>query len=174
MDTRTYGKDVPTKIYLFTSLACPHCAEFHRNILPDIQKKYLDTHLGQVVIIDMLMNKQNLMGAMLLRCASKDQVNKIEDNLYDNQKKWVYGDEDQARSYLAEVALDNGISAGDFETCLNNKELEKDLTKEQERMARLYNIAHMPTILVRQNEKISSWEGADKDLVMTGLSDFFK
>ena len=172
-DYRTYGKEAPKKMYLFTSLACPHCAQFHREILPEIQKEYLDTGKGQVVIVDMLMNRANLMGAMLLRCAPAEKTDKIETNLYDNQRQWAY-DEDQARTYLSKVALNNGISAGEFETCMNNKELAKTVSIEQERMAKLYGVSRMPTVLVRENEKTCSWEGADKELVLSGLSDFFK
>ena len=28
------------QLYLFSSLRCPHCADFHRNILPKIKRKY--------------------------------------------------------------------------------------------------------------------------------------
>lgn len=172
MDRRVYGDETNTKMYLFTSLVCPHCAQFHRDVLPEIQKKYLDAHKTQLIVVDMLMNKPNLMGAMLLRCAPDDKTEAIETTLYDNQKIWAL-DEDKARSFLAEVALSNGISAGDFENCLNNKELAKTVATDQERMARLYDVKHMPTLIIRQGEKSSSWEGADKDIVMGGLSEFF-
>lgn len=172
MDIRVYGEESPTRMYLFTSLVCPHCAQFHRDILPEIQKKYLDEHKTQLIVVDMLMNKPNLMGAMLLRCAPDDKTETIETTLYDNQLTWAL-DENKARAYLAEVALDNGISAGEFENCLNNKELAKTIVTEQERMSRLYDVKHMPTLIIRQGEKASSWEGADKDIVMGGLSQFF-
>ena len=173
MEMRVYGNEAPTRMYLFTSLVCPHCAQFHRNILPIIQEKYLNTHKTQLVVVDMLMNKPNLMGAMLIRCAPADKTEKIETALYDNQKIWAL-DEDKARAYLAEVARYNGISAGEFETCLANKELEKTIVTDQERMARLYDVKRMPTLLVRKNEKTSFMEGADKEFVVSELSAFFK
>ena len=173
MDQRVYGSQAPSKMYLFTSLACPHCAQFHREILPEIQKKYLNTNQSQLVVVDMLMNKPNLMGAMLIRCVPEKQTESVEHTLYANQKNWAW-DEKKARIYLSEIALKNGMSAGEFETCLANKDLENTIITEQERMARLYDIKHMPTLLVRQNEKTASWEGADKDYVMAELSDFFK
>ena len=173
MDTRTYGAEAPTRMYLFTSLVCPHCATFHKDILPEIQKKYLAPQLGQIVIVDMLMNKPNLMGAMLLRCVPAEKTEQIENILYKNQRHWAF-DEDKARAYLGEIALRNGMSAGDFETCLNNKDLENSLIKEQERFSKLYGVSRMPTLLVPQNESVFVWEGADKETVMSGLSDFFK
>ncbi len=173
MDTRTYGSEAPTKMYLFTSLVCPHCANFHREILPEIQKKYLETKRGQIIVVDMLMNKPNLMGAMLLRCAPLEATHAIENKLYNNQKLWGY-DEGKARSYLAQIASDSGISAGDFETCLSNQDLADTVIKEQERMSRLYDVSRMPTLLIRKGDKVSAWEGADKEVILSGLSDFFK
>ena len=173
MDRRVYGDEAPTRIYLFTSLVCPHCAQFHQDILPEIQKKYLDTHKSQLIIVDMLMNKPNLMGAMLLRCVSDEKAKKIETTLYDNQKIWAL-DENKARSYLSEVALRNDISAGEVETCLANKELAETIVTDQGRMSKLYDVKYMPTLVVRQGDKAASWSGSDKNMVMTGLSEFFK
>ena len=173
MDMRVYGKEAPTKMYLFTSLVCPHCAEFHREILPAIQEKYLKTNKTQLVVVDMLMNKPNLMGAMLLRCAPEDKTNQMEDALYSDQPAWAL-DENKARAYLAEAASRGGISAGEFENCLSNTELAKTIVTEQERMSRLYDVKRMPTLMVRQGEKTSSWEGADKETILNGLSEFFK
>ena len=35
-DLRALGKSAPVQMYLFTSLGCPFCADFHKKILPKI------------------------------------------------------------------------------------------------------------------------------------------
>ena len=172
-DQRIYGKDSPVKMYLFTSLACPHCAQFHQNILPEIQKKYLNTEKGQLIVVDMLMNQANLMGTMLIRCAPENKIRKIETTLYQNQKDWAW-DEKKARSYLAKIAFKNVISSNEFKSCLYNEELKKTIISEQDRMSHLYDVKHMPTLIVRKDEKTAMWEGSNKETIMTELSDFFK
>ena len=39
--------DAPVKIKIFSSFTCPHCADFHINVLPEIKDKYL--HTSQLV-----------------------------------------------------------------------------------------------------------------------------
>ena len=35
--------DAAVKIKIFSSFTCPHCAKFHLNVVPEIEKKYVDT-----------------------------------------------------------------------------------------------------------------------------------
>ena len=35
--------EAPIKIKIFSSLTCPHCANFHIKIVPEIKKKYFET-----------------------------------------------------------------------------------------------------------------------------------
>ena len=34
--------EAPVKIKIFSSLTCPHCANFHIKIVPEIKKKYVE------------------------------------------------------------------------------------------------------------------------------------
>ena len=173
MNLRSYGNDSPNKIYLFTSLSCPHCAHFHHDILPEIQKKYLDPQKAKIVVVDMLMNNPGLMGAMLLRCVPKDKMQQIEKELYQNQKQWAF-DEENARIYLAEIAIKYGLSAGEFDTCIQNKDLQKTIITDQQRLSATYGITHMPTLMYRQGERVFKWTGANKDEILIGLSEAFE
>ena len=42
-------EDAPNTIVEYASMTCPHCAHFHKAVLPELQKKYIDT--GQVRLI---------------------------------------------------------------------------------------------------------------------------
>ena len=35
--------NAPVEIVEYSSLTCPHCRNFHLNVLPEIKKKYIDT-----------------------------------------------------------------------------------------------------------------------------------
>ena len=34
--------EAPVKIKIFSSLTCPHCADFHINVVSEIKKKYVN------------------------------------------------------------------------------------------------------------------------------------
>ena len=40
------------KIKIFSSLTCPHCADFHIKVLPEIKREYVDTGKAQLIFID--------------------------------------------------------------------------------------------------------------------------
>ena len=42
----------PVKIKIFSSLTCPHCANFHINVVPEIKKEYIDSGKVQLIFID--------------------------------------------------------------------------------------------------------------------------
>ncbi|WP_448854636.1 DsbA family protein [Corynebacterium frankenforstense] len=43
-DPRALGEaDAPVKVLLFTDPSCPHCSNFHENVLPKLQSDYIDT-----------------------------------------------------------------------------------------------------------------------------------
>lgn len=173
MNLRSYGNDVNDKMYLFTSLACPHCAHFHQDVLPEIEKTYLNTNKAKVVMVDMLMNNASLLGAMLLRCAPKEKQHEIEKELYQKQKKWAF-DEKKAKVFLADIAQKHGISAGEFETCIQNKDLQKTVITDQKRLSATYSVTHMPTLVFRRGNRVYTWQGADKDEIMNGLLEAFE
>jgi len=117
------------------------------------------------------MNRANLMGATLLRCLPKDQVPVVEKQLYEHQKKWCY-DEKDAYSYLSQLAQENGLDAGNFESCIRNKDIQKNLLSTQEKLSERYGVSRMPTLLIRRGKKVGLWEGADKKEIVDGLDEF--
>lgn len=173
MNLRSYGNEANDKMYLFTSLACPHCAHFHQDVLPEIEKTYLNTNKAKVVMVDMVMNNASLLGAMLLRCAPKEKQHEIEKELYQKQKEWAF-DEQTARTFLASIAQKHEISAGEFETCIQNKDLQKTVITDQKRLSSTYAVTHMPTLILRRKDNIFVWKGSNKDEIMNGLLEAFE
>ena len=42
-DLRVYGdKQNPAIIYVFSSLTCPHCSVFHKDVMPKLKEQYVD------------------------------------------------------------------------------------------------------------------------------------
>ena len=51
-DIITVGPDdAIVKIKIFSSLTCPHCANFHINVVPKIKEKYIETGNVQLIFI---------------------------------------------------------------------------------------------------------------------------
>ena len=46
------ANNAPVKIKIFSSLTCPHCANFHMKIVPEINEKYVESGKVQLIFID--------------------------------------------------------------------------------------------------------------------------
>ena len=46
------NENVPIKIIIYSSLTCPHCANFHTKVFPKIKEQYIDTGRAKVIFRD--------------------------------------------------------------------------------------------------------------------------
>ena len=164
-DLRTFGKDAPVQLYVFTSLTCPHCAGFHEKILPTLKKEYADTGIAQVTIVNMLTNPNGLTAAQTMRCLRPEIADKLEHELYAEQPKWMYQNAKQANKKIAEYASHVGMTQRQFNQCQANKELKKMVIEQQANLAKLYGITATPTLVMRQGTEVHKWSGANESLL---------
>jgi protein-disulfide isomerase len=152
---RTLGKaDAPITLTEFSSLTCPHCASFHREILPQIKKEYVDSGKVRLVYRDFPLDSLAYAGAMLARCVARDRYFAFLETLFASQSNWARSK--KPVDDLEKLAKLAGLSKTDFDACLDNQELLEGIRKEQERASAEHNIRSTPTFLVN-GEKI---EGA--------------
>ena len=71
---RVLGNDsAPVTIVEYSSLSCPHCAEFHEKTMPELEKKYIDSGQVRFLVRPFPLNEPALMGSMLTYCVPKDK-----------------------------------------------------------------------------------------------------
>ena len=112
----------PVTIIEYASLTCPHCANFHVNILPKLKKSYIDTGKARLVYRDFPLDRLALSGSMLARCAGRERYFGFIDTMYRKQESWKAA-KDQVKA-LARIGLLGGMSQKDFDACMKNKAVE--------------------------------------------------
>ena len=83
--------DALVKIKIFSSLTCPHCANFHLKIVPKIEKEYVEPGKVQLIFIDFPLDQASFNASKLLHCLDKEKRINFLDIIYKNQKKWTAG-----------------------------------------------------------------------------------
>ena len=117
-DLRAFGKNAPVQFYLFTSLTCPHCADFHKKILPQLKREFADTGKAQIIVVDMVAGGNGLMATQAVRCLDIGAADKLEDDLYAMQSKWMRQDAADARKMIAGYAARQGMTPEQFNLCI--------------------------------------------------------
>ena len=155
--------EAPVKIKIFSSLTCPHCANFHINIVSEIKKKYVDSGKVQLIFIDFPLDQVALNASILLHCLEQEKQMTFLDNLYKNQSKWASGsDLNEINNNLKEIVKILGISSDEFDKCLNNEIITDKILNDRINAHQKYSINSTPTIII--NEKKFEGSVSFKDI----------
>ena len=159
MRNRSIGKDsAPITMYDFSSLSCPHCADFHANILPQLKKDYIDTGKMKLVFIDFPLNLPALQATALSRCIKDDEAYfGFIDQLFRTQKDWAMTD--NAKASLIGTIKFTGLSREDAERCIDNQQLTAGILAQLDEMKNKYQIDSTPTFVL--NDGKATVKGAE-------------
>jgi len=137
----------PVTIIEFSSMTCPHCAIFHKDTLPGLKSKYIDT--GKVKYILREFPLDPLAGAafMLGRCLSKpDAYFDFIDVLYARQSDWASGKDPIGE--LKTIAKQAGFTDETFQQCLDNKKLYAQILDVKNNGMEEFRIRSTPTFFI--------------------------
>ena len=147
------GKDsAPIKIKIFSSLTCPHCANFHINVVPKIKENYVETGIVQLIFIDFPLDKAAFNASKLLHCLDQKKQIAYLDTIYERQEKWMIGSNmDEINSNLKKIVEILGIDLKKFNKCVNDKVIADKILNGRIQGQEKYSINSTPTIII--NEK---------------------
>ena len=160
---RTIGVENKTILYLFSSPSCPHCAAFHRDILPVLKKDVVEQGLAQIKLVDMPGDPRAMRASLLARCMTDDQYEMYMGRVYENQQYWLSGKspDDMLRGY----ATLSGLPQQSQKRCIGNKKLANHVIQQGMGLAQIYQVEALPTLVVVQGEKHHSFVGADERII---------
>ena len=152
-DIVALGNDkAPVKIKIFSSLTCPHCANFHTNVLPKIKKEYVDSGKVQLIFIDFPLDQVAFDASKLLHCLEQEKQIKFLDKIYEDQKEWTSGlNMDEIKNNLKKIVKVLGINSEQFDRCIKNEVIADKIINARIDGQREYSINSTPTIVI--NEK---------------------
>mgnify|MGYP001163554171 FL=1 len=143
--------DAPIKIKVFSSLTCPHCANFHKSVVPKL-KKYVDSGKVQIIFIDFPLDKAAFNASKLLHCLEKKKQISFLDKIYENQEKWITGSTfDEINNNLKKMVKSFGINNVEFDKCVNDDIISDRILNSRIEAHKKYSIDATPTIVI--NEK---------------------
>ena len=145
------NKSAKISIIAFESLTCSHCANFHKDVYPLLKKEYLDTGLAKIEFRHFPLDIAAFNASKVAQCRN-DGGAEILESLYANQQKWVKGSSvEEANINLKKFLSTQGFNI-DFESCINNKQIEDFVLNDRIDGAKNFKVNATPTIIIN-NEK---------------------
>ena len=159
------NEDAKITIIAFESLTCSYCANFHKDVYPQLKKDYLDTGLAKIEFRHFPLDIAAFNAAKISQCKN-DGDSKILNSLYANQQKWVKGSSAGEANKNLEKFLNNEGFDVDFKTCLNNQEIEDFVLNDRIDGVKNYKVNSTPTIIINDAkfEKTLNYKNLKKAL----------
>lgn len=146
MADRVLGNaDAPVTIIELASLTCDHCASFHNNTLPELQKQALATGKAKLIFRDFPMDGVGLRASALARCLPENQYFAFIKMLFKQQHAWSLApNPEEALTKLAALA---GMAPDAAKACMNDTKILDALAQQRLAMQQKYKVNATPTFI---------------------------
>ena len=140
-------------IKVFSSLTCPHCANFHIEIFENLKKDFIDKGLVKFEHHAFPLDLAALNAEIIVRCHT-DNEKKFEllEKMYTKQKLWAVGtDINKINNLIKKIGAEINLTEKKMNECLNNDKAQDDILNQRIEGQKKYKIESTPTIYI--NEK---------------------
>ncbi|MDX1922650.1 MAG: DsbA family protein [Alphaproteobacteria bacterium] len=151
----------PVTIIEYASLNCSHCAHFHKDILPEVVKKYISTGKVKLIYRDFPLNAMALKAAQLSQCMPEDRYFPFVKTLFENQDAWNSAADPEAT--LTQYAKLAGLPGERITKCLADKNLQDALVKRRMQAENQFKINATPSFVINYGAETISGIGTFED-----------
>ena len=159
------NKNAKITIIAYESLTCSHCADFHKDVYPQLKKEYIDTGLAKIEFRHFPLDVAAFNASKIAQC-KEDQSLEILESLYSKQQDWVKGKTiEEINNNLKRFLKKAGFKIN-FEKCINNKEIEDFVLNDRIEGTKNFKVNATPTIIINNKkfEKSLNYKNLKKSL----------
>ncbi len=145
--------DAKVIVKVFSSLTCPHCANFHSTIFNNLKKDYIDKGLVKFEHHAFPLDLAALNAEMIIRCqTNNDKKFELLEEIYNKQRFWAVGsDINKINDLIKEVGANFNLTEEKMEKCLKDDIAQDEILNQRIEAQKKYKIESTPTVVV--NEK---------------------
>jgi len=150
----------PVTLYEYSSLSCPHCADFHLDVLPDLKKDFIGKGKLKVIYADLPLDKKAMQASLLARCFD-DSAKYYEfiGTVYKKQQEWVLAPLDRAQTKLVDYAVLNGLDADKAAKCLKDEAMAAEIADIRQQAIEKLKVAGTPSFVITNGKKFEFFQG---------------
>lgn len=156
--------DAPVTIIEYSSMTCPHCQNFHLNVLPHVKSTYIDTGKARLIFREFPLDQLAMAVAMLARSAPEDKYFDVVDLYFQRLNTW--GRSDKPLDAIRAVAKQIGFTDESFKTALTDQKLLDAITQIRTRASEKFKVNATPSFFVngKKADEFYSPETVDKTM----------
>jgi len=141
-------------VKVFSSLTCPHCANFHLNIFESLKKDFIDKNLVKFEHHSFPLDLAALNAELIVRCHDDSKKSfQLLSKIYEKQNNWAIGsDINVINESITKIGLESGLSTNSMKNCLENETLQQQILNERINAQKNYQISSTPTIYINKKK----------------------
>ena len=138
-------------IIAYESLTCGYCANFHKDVYPELKKDFIDKGLVKIEFRHFPLDLAAFNASKISQC-NNDGSSSIMNILYSGQKKWARGKTpEEATGYLKKFLESESVNV-DFEKCLSDKAIEDYILNDRIEGVKKFEVNATPTIIINDKK----------------------
>ena len=140
-------------IKVFSSLTCPHCASFHKNIYEVLKVEYIDKGFVKFEHHAFPLDLAALNAEIIVRCQSNNEKRfELLTEIYKKQTTWAVGsDINKINELIKKIGLNFDLNNEIMNECLKNDKTQDEILEQRIEAQKKYKIESTPTVII--NEK---------------------
>ena len=137
-------------VKVFSSLTCPHCANFHNSIFNDLKTDYIDKGLVRFEHHALPLDLAALNAEIIVRCKNNNEkkFNLLEE-IYNKQKTWAIGsDINKINDLIKQIGLRFDLTEEKMNKCLKDDQAQDEILNQRIDAQKKYQIESTPTVFI--------------------------
>ena len=139
--------DSKIKIIVFESLTCSHCANFHKNVYPNLKEDFIDKNQVYIEFRNFPLDLYAMNASKIAHCRN-DGNSEILHYLFNNQRQWVKGKTIEEFNKNIKNFIKKSNFNLDVDVCLNNKKVEDHILEDRIEGATKFKVDSTPTLII--------------------------
>jgi len=149
-------ENAPVTIIEYASYTCPHCANFHKDVLPQIKKDFIDTGKVKLIFRDFPFERVGATAALLSRCVDPMRYTAFNSLLMKQQEQWAHSNNPAGGLFkLAKLA---GMSQEKIDSCLADEKLLDKIISVRKAAMDEHGFNSTPSFLINDEKVVGGGE----------------
>ena len=150
------NQNAKVTVKVFSSLTCPHCANFHEEIFNKLKNEYIDKNLVRFEHHAFPLDLAALNAEVIIRCQKNNDTKfKLLEEIYKKQSTWAVGsDINKINKLIKKIGLEFDLTENNMNKCLNSSEAQDEILNQRIEAQKKYKIDTTPTIIINEKKYI--------------------
>ena len=143
--------DAKIQLIVYESLTCSHCADFHKNVYPDLKTNFIDRGYVKIEFRNFPLDMAALNASKIAHCKN-DGKSDILHFLFENQEQWAKGSNIEDINSNLKKILDTEKYGINIDKCINNKKVEDHILEDRINAIKKFKLNATPALIINNKK----------------------